>query len=172
MLITSSKKKIHLNIHNIDCKSYIRYIRYLGIYLNEHLQLEFQIQHVVILIESAYGGKPASFRNAHHVFAQRSVSHPVKWKRGPPWWRVVCARFACFQLMRFPVNWRFEFAEHWDQTRLFIIKNHPKSWNIQRLSNKHGRLTSSFTIFHWPHVALRPRREPFTKWGGSPRTTE
>ena len=35
MLITSSKKKIHLNIHNIDCKSYIRY---LGMYLNEHLQ--------------------------------------------------------------------------------------------------------------------------------------
>ena len=29
MLITSSKKKIHLNIHNIDCKSYIKY---LGIY--------------------------------------------------------------------------------------------------------------------------------------------
>ena len=31
MLITSSKKKIHLNIHNIDCKSYIKY---LGIYLD------------------------------------------------------------------------------------------------------------------------------------------
>ena len=30
MLITS-KKKIHLNIHNIDCKSYIKY---LGIYLD------------------------------------------------------------------------------------------------------------------------------------------
>ena len=43
MLITSSKKKIHLNIHNIDCKSYIKY---LGIYLDEHLQWESQIQHV------------------------------------------------------------------------------------------------------------------------------
>ena len=42
MLITS-KKKIHLNIHNIDCKSYIKY---LGIYLDEHLQWESQIQHV------------------------------------------------------------------------------------------------------------------------------
>ena len=43
MLITSSKKKIHLNIHNIDRKSYIKY---LGIYLDEHLQWEPQIQHV------------------------------------------------------------------------------------------------------------------------------
>ena len=43
MLITSSKKKIHLNVHNIDCKSYIKY---LGIYLDEHLQRESQIQHV------------------------------------------------------------------------------------------------------------------------------
>ena len=41
MLITSSKKKIHLNIHNIDCKSCIKY---LGIYLDEHLQWESQIQ--------------------------------------------------------------------------------------------------------------------------------
>ena len=45
MLITSSKKKMHLNIHNIDCKSYIKY---LGIYLDEHLQWEPQIQHVNI----------------------------------------------------------------------------------------------------------------------------
>ena len=43
MLITSSKEKIHLNIHNIDCKSYIKY---LGKYLDEHLQWEPQIQHV------------------------------------------------------------------------------------------------------------------------------
>ena len=43
MLITSSKKKIHLNIHNIDCKSYIKY---LGIYLDKHLQCESQIQHL------------------------------------------------------------------------------------------------------------------------------
>ena len=43
MLISSSKKKIHLNIHNIDRKSYIKY---LGIYLDEHLQWEPQIQHV------------------------------------------------------------------------------------------------------------------------------
>ena len=43
MLISSSKKKMHLNIHNIDCKSYIKY---LGIYLDEHLQWEPQIQHV------------------------------------------------------------------------------------------------------------------------------
>ena len=43
MLITSWKKKIHLNIHNIECKSYIKY---LGIYLDEHLQWESQIQHV------------------------------------------------------------------------------------------------------------------------------
>ena len=43
MLITSSKKKIHFNIHNIDCESYIKY---LGIYLDEHLQWESQIQHV------------------------------------------------------------------------------------------------------------------------------
>ena len=41
--ITSSKKKVHLNIHNIDRKSYIKY---LGIYLDEHLQWEPQIQHV------------------------------------------------------------------------------------------------------------------------------
>ena len=40
---TSSKKKMHLNINNIDCKSYIKY---LGIYLDEHLQWEPQIQHV------------------------------------------------------------------------------------------------------------------------------
>ena len=32
MLISSSKKKIHLNIHNIDRKSYIKY---LGIYFEE-----------------------------------------------------------------------------------------------------------------------------------------
>ena len=37
MLISSSKKKMHLNIHNIDCKSYIKY---LGIYFDEHLQWE------------------------------------------------------------------------------------------------------------------------------------
>ena len=43
MLITSSKKKLHLDIHIIDCKSYIKY---LGIYLDEHLQWESQIQHV------------------------------------------------------------------------------------------------------------------------------
>ena len=43
MLITSPKKKMHFNIHNIDCKSYIKY---LGIYLDEHLQWEPQIQHV------------------------------------------------------------------------------------------------------------------------------
>ena len=43
MPITSSKKKIHLNIHNIKCKSYIKY---LGIYLDEHLQWEPQIQNV------------------------------------------------------------------------------------------------------------------------------
>ena len=43
MLITSSKKKIHLNIHNIDCKSYIKY---LGIYLDKHLQYESQIHHL------------------------------------------------------------------------------------------------------------------------------
>ena len=43
MLITSSKKKMHLNIHNIDYKSYIKY---LAIYLDEHLQWEPQIQHV------------------------------------------------------------------------------------------------------------------------------
>ena len=43
MLISSSKKKIHLNIPNIDRKSYIKY---LGIYLDEHLQWEPQIQHV------------------------------------------------------------------------------------------------------------------------------
>ena len=35
MVITSSKKKIHLTIHNIVCKSYIKY---LGVYLDEHLQ--------------------------------------------------------------------------------------------------------------------------------------
>ena len=43
MLITSSKKKMHLNIHNIDCKSYIKY---LSIYLDKDLQWEPQIQHV------------------------------------------------------------------------------------------------------------------------------
>ena len=43
MLITPSKKKIHLNIQNIECKSYIKY---LGIYIDEHLQWEPQIQHV------------------------------------------------------------------------------------------------------------------------------
>jgi len=43
MLITSSKKKIHLNIHNIERKNYIKY---LGIYLDEHLQWGPQIQHV------------------------------------------------------------------------------------------------------------------------------
>lgn len=41
--MTSSKKKIHLNIHNIECKSYIKY---LALYLEEHLQWEPQIQHV------------------------------------------------------------------------------------------------------------------------------
>ena len=40
MLIKSSKEKIRLNIHNIDCKSYTRY---LGIYLDEW---ESQIQRV------------------------------------------------------------------------------------------------------------------------------
>ena len=34
---------MHLNMHNIDCKSFIKY---LGIYLDEHLQWEPQIQHV------------------------------------------------------------------------------------------------------------------------------
>ena len=34
---------MHLNIHNIDCESYIKY---LGIYLDEHLQWEPRIQHV------------------------------------------------------------------------------------------------------------------------------
>jgi len=43
MLITSSKKKEHLNIHNIERKSDIKY---LGIYLDEHLKWETQIQHV------------------------------------------------------------------------------------------------------------------------------
>jgi len=43
MLIISSKKKILLNIHNIECKNYIKY---LGIYLDEHLQWGPQIQHV------------------------------------------------------------------------------------------------------------------------------
>jgi len=37
------KEKIHLSIHNIECKSYVKY---LGIYLDEHLQWEPQIQHV------------------------------------------------------------------------------------------------------------------------------
>ena len=40
ILIASSKKKVHINIHNIDCKSYIKC---LGIYLDEHLQWESQI---------------------------------------------------------------------------------------------------------------------------------
>ena len=43
MLVTSSKKQVHLNINNIERKSYIKY---LGIYLDEHLQWEPQIQHV------------------------------------------------------------------------------------------------------------------------------
>ena len=43
ILIVSSKKKVHINIHNIDCKSYIKY---LGIYLDEHLQWESQIPRV------------------------------------------------------------------------------------------------------------------------------
>ena len=43
MLVTSSKKQVHLNIDNIERKSYIKY---LGIYLDEHLQWEPQIQHV------------------------------------------------------------------------------------------------------------------------------
>ena len=43
MLITFSRNKIHLNIQNIECKSYIEY---LGIYIDEHLQWEPQIQHV------------------------------------------------------------------------------------------------------------------------------
>ena len=42
MLITSSKKT-HLNIHIIKCESNIKY---LGKYLDEHLQWEPQIQHV------------------------------------------------------------------------------------------------------------------------------
>ena len=43
MLVTSLKKQWQLNINNIKCKSYIKY---LGIYLDEHLQWEPQIQHV------------------------------------------------------------------------------------------------------------------------------
>ena len=43
VLITSSKREIHLNIHIIQCKSSIKY---LGICLDEHLQGEPQIQHV------------------------------------------------------------------------------------------------------------------------------
>ena len=43
MLITSSKKEEHLNIHNIERKSDIKC---LGIYLDEHLKWETQIQHV------------------------------------------------------------------------------------------------------------------------------
>ena len=43
MLVTSSKKQVHLNTNNIERKSYIKY---LGIYLDDHLQWEPQIQHV------------------------------------------------------------------------------------------------------------------------------
>ena len=43
ILIASSKKKVHINIHNIDCKNYIKY---LGIYPDEHLQWESQIPRV------------------------------------------------------------------------------------------------------------------------------
>ena len=43
MLVTSSKKQVHLNINNIERKSYIKY---LGIYLDEHRQWEPQIQQV------------------------------------------------------------------------------------------------------------------------------
>ena len=43
MLITSSKREIHLDIHIIQCKSSIKY---LGVYLDEHLQWEPRIQHV------------------------------------------------------------------------------------------------------------------------------
>ena len=46
MLVTSSKKQVHLNINNIERKSYIKYL-HVGIYLDEHdLQWEPQIQHV------------------------------------------------------------------------------------------------------------------------------
>ena len=41
MLITLSKKEIHSIIHIIECKSNIKY---LGIYLDEHLHWKPQIQ--------------------------------------------------------------------------------------------------------------------------------
>ena len=43
MLISSSRKKAQINIHNIERKSYIKY---LGIYIDEHLTWEPQIQHI------------------------------------------------------------------------------------------------------------------------------
>ena len=46
------KEKIHLNIRNIDCKNYIKY---LGIYLYEHLLRESQIQHVNNKLEKNVG---------------------------------------------------------------------------------------------------------------------
>ena len=46
---------MRLSIHNIDCKSYIKY---LGIYLDEHLQWESQIQHVNNKLAKNVGTEP------------------------------------------------------------------------------------------------------------------
>ena len=43
MLILSAKKTVHININNIERKSFVKYLR---IYIDEHLNWEPQIQHV------------------------------------------------------------------------------------------------------------------------------
>ena len=43
MLISSTRKSVHININNIECKPLVKY---LGVYLDEHLNWDPQIQHV------------------------------------------------------------------------------------------------------------------------------
>ena len=43
MLISSAKKTVRININNIERKSFVKY---LGVYIDEHLNWEPQIQHV------------------------------------------------------------------------------------------------------------------------------
>ena len=43
MLILSAKKTVNININNIERKSFVKY---LGVYIDEHLHWEPQIQHV------------------------------------------------------------------------------------------------------------------------------
>ena len=42
MLISSAKKMVRINITKIECKSFVKY---LGVYIDEHLHWESQIQH-------------------------------------------------------------------------------------------------------------------------------